>query len=81
MNGEKQIRNALWILLVTSLLIRAMIAAFLELGNDEVYYRTYALFPDWSHFDHPPMVGWLIQLFTLNLFFDSEFFLRLASLV
>ena len=51
------------------------------MGNDEVYYWTYAMFPDWSHFDHPGMVGWMIQLFSLNLHFDSEFFLRLASVV
>ena len=53
----------------------------MEFGNDEVYYWTYALYPDWSHFDHPPMVGWVIQLFSLNLLFDSEFFIRLASVV
>ena len=51
----------------------------MEFGNDEVYYWTYALYPDWSHFDHPPMVGWVIQVFSLNLLFDSEFFIRLAS--
>ena len=53
----------------------------MEFGNDEVYYWTYALYPDWSHFDHPPMVGWVIQLFSLNLLLDSEFFIRLASVV
>lgn len=53
----------------------------IELGNDEVYYWTYALFPDWSHFDHPPIVGILIQLFTLNLTFTSELFMRLSSLI
>lgn len=53
----------------------------MEFGNDEVYYWTYALYPDWSHFDHPPMVGWVIQLFSLNLLFDSEFFIRLSSIV
>jgi 4-amino-4-deoxy-L-arabinose transferase-like glycosyltransferase len=58
-----------------------MLAWFLEFGNDEVYYWTYALYPDWSHFDHPPMVGFVIQLFTLNLYFDSEFFIRLGSVV
>jgi hypothetical protein len=53
----------------------------IELGNDEVYYWTYARYPDLSHFDHPPMVGLVINLFTFNLTFDSEFFLRLASVV
>ena len=39
------------------------------------------MFPDWSHFDHPPMVGWFIQLFSCNLLFSSEFFVRLSSVV
>lgn len=34
-----------------------------------------------SHFDHPPMVGWVIQLFSVNLYFSSEFFIRLAAVV
>ena len=41
----------------------------------------YALYPDLSHFDHPPMVGLVIQLFTLNLRFDNEFFIRLSSII
>ena len=69
------------ILLLASLLIRSLLAGWIELGNDEAYYWTYALFPDWSHYDHPGMVGWVMQLFSLNLLFDSEFFLRLGSLV
>jgi hypothetical protein len=68
-------------LLFCSFLIRAFVAGFIELGNDEVYYWTYAKFPDWSHFDHPPMVGWVIQVFTLNLHFDHAFFLRLGAVV
>lgn len=69
------------VLLLISALIRTFLAAILELGNDEVYYYTYALYPDWSHFDHPPMVGWVMQLFSFNLYFDSSLFLRLSSIV
>lgn len=50
----------------------------LELGIDEVYYTLYARFPQASHFDHPPMVGWLIRFTTGNFIRDSEFFIRLA---
>ncbi|MCF6170007.1 MAG: glycosyltransferase family 39 protein [Bacteroidales bacterium] len=81
MKTSPNYRNYLWLLIGISTLVRGLLAGFLELGNDEVYYRLYALYPDWSHFDHPPMVGWVIQLFSLNLLFDSEFFLRLASVV
>lgn len=58
-----------------------MLAAGFCLGNDEAYYYTYALYPALSHFDHPPMVGWVIQLFSQNLNLSSEFFIRLAAVV
>jgi len=78
---EKSIYKVLIILIIFSSAIRLFLAWSLELGNDEVYYWTYALYPDLSHFDHPPMVGFVIQLFTLDLFFHSELSLRLASIV
>jgi len=78
---ERKIHRILFWLLAISTLVRALAAALIEFGNDEVYYWTYALYPDWSHYDHPPMVGWVIQLFSLNLLLDSEFFIRLASVV
>ena len=78
---EQNINKILIGLLAISAVVRAILAAWMEFGNDEVYYWTYALYPDWSHFDHPPMVGWVIQLFSLNLLLDSEFFIRLASVV
>lgn len=80
-NNERTINRILFWLLAISAVVRGVAAASIELGNDEVYYWTYAMFPDWSHYDHPPMVGWVIQLFSLNLLFDGEFFLRLASVV
>ena len=78
---EQNINKILIGFLVVSAVVRGLLAAWMEFGNDEVYYWTYALYPDWSHFDHPPMVGRVIQLFSLNLLFDSEFFIRLASVV
>jgi hypothetical protein len=68
-------------LMVLSALFRGILASVIELGNDEVYYRLYALYPDWSHFDHPLMVGWVMQLFSFNLLFYSELFLRMSSIV
>ena len=78
---KKDHRKQLVLLMATSLVIRIILAAITELGNDEVYYWTYALFPDWSHFDHPPMLGWIIQLFTCDLMWDSAFALRIPALV
>jgi len=81
MPDNRKINITLSLLLVFSALIRGFVAGFIELGNDEVYYWTYARFPALSHFDHPPMVGLAINAFTLNLNFESEFFIRLASVI
>lgn len=78
---DNYIRKYLFVLLGVSALLRGFLSSFIEFGNDEVYYWTYAMFPDWSHFDHPPMVGWFIQLFSCNLLFTHEFFLRLSSVI
>ena len=78
---ENTIPKYITYLLIISAIIRGFLAAFIEFGNDEVYYWTYALYPDWSHFDHPGMVGWMMQIFSLNLLFDSEFALRLSSVI
>lgn len=78
---KEDIKRALLILILASTIIRIFIAATMELSVDEVYYWTYALYPDWSHFDHPPMVGLVIQFFSMNLLFDSELAIRLGAIV
>ncbi len=71
----------LFLLMALSAVVRGVLAYVIELGNDEVYYRLYALYPDWSHFDHPLMVGWVMQLFSFNMLFTNELFLRMGSVV
>ncbi len=78
---NNRIFRILFWLIVISTIIRGILAAIIEFGNDEVYYWTYALYPDLSHFDHPPMVGFVIQMFSLDLLFQDEFFIRLGSIV
>jgi hypothetical protein len=73
-------KKVLWLILIVSI-VKLVTAALLELGNDEVYYWTYAVQPDWNHFDHPPMVGWMIRLTTLNLHWANEVSLRLGSIL
>ena len=77
----KSYRYKVLVLILISTLVRGFMAAVLELGNDEVYYRLYALYPDWSHFDHPVMVGVFIQLFSINLLFESELAIRMSSVL
>lgn len=68
-------------LILFTFIARCIIAASVELGNDEVYYYTYALQPDWNHFDHPPMIGLLIRFFTINLQWLTDLSMRLGAVV
>jgi len=58
-----------------------MIAGLLELGNDEAYYQSYALYLQWNYFDHPPMVAWLIRFSTANLSLHHEIFVRSGAVI
>ncbi|MDR0792194.1 MAG: glycosyltransferase family 39 protein [Chitinophagaceae bacterium] len=68
-------------LIIIGAIFRVVAACTTNLGNDEVYYFTYALQPDWNHFDHPPMVGLFIRLFTFNLHWNNEFTMRLTAII
>lgn len=68
-------------LMMVSFVIRCTVASLVELGNDEVYYWSYAAHPALAYYDHPGMIGWLIRLCTVNLAFHAEFFVRLPALL
>ena len=74
-------KNKLYWLILAATLVRCIIAVITELGNDEVYYLTYARHLQWNYFDHPPMVALLIRLTTFNLVLTSEFFVRLGPIL
>jgi len=73
-------KKTIWLIGI-AVIVKIALSFLLELGNDEVYYYTYAVQPDWNHFDHPPMVGWLIQLSTLYLNWVSTLSMRLGSIL
>jgi 4-amino-4-deoxy-L-arabinose transferase-like glycosyltransferase len=73
-------KKTIWLIGI-AIIVKIALSFLLELGNDEVYYYTYAVQPDWNHFDHPPMVGWMIQLSTLNLNWVSTLSMRLGSIL
>lgn len=58
-----------------------IVAACTELSNDEVYYWTYPQYLQWNYFDHPPVIAIMIRLFTGNLLWQQEFFIRLGSVI
>lgn len=51
-------RRSQW-LLGMMLLLHFILGASLGLSVDEAHYALYAARPDWSYFDHPPLVGWM----------------------
>jgi len=52
-------RRALTLLIMVSALVRLIAASLLGLGNDEAYHFLYAIHPDLSYYDHPPMLAWV----------------------
>ena len=52
-------RHSVIVLIIVSTIVRLCWAAGMELGNDEAYHYLYTVYPDWSYFDHPPMLMWI----------------------
>ena len=52
-------RRSVFVLIVVTFVLRLGWAAGMELGNDEAYHYLYTVHPDWSFFDHPPMLMWV----------------------
>jgi len=69
-----------WITVSAFLLLRILLAVFLDLTPDEAYYWELSRGLDWSYFDHPPMVAWLIAL-SCKLLGNTVIAIRLPSLV
>ncbi|WP_159085958.1 ArnT family glycosyltransferase [Flavobacterium faecale] len=74
-------KKTIYLIILISTLIRVIVACSMSLGNDEVYYLSYAHHLQWNYFDHPPLVTLLIKLTTFNLYFTSEFFIRLGPII
>jgi len=69
-------RNAFLFILGISLL-HALYNLHLPLHPDEAYYWLWSRYLDLSYYDHPPMIAYLIRLFSLGS--DSLFLIRLTT--
>jgi hypothetical protein len=65
--------------LLVTLAIKLLLAWVLPMSGDEAYFVVWAKHPDFGFYDHPPMVGWLLQL--LLYFGSSEVVLRLPAIL
>lgn len=61
-------------------LLRGVVAASIDLSDDEAYYRLWALAPALSYLDHPPMVAWLIAA-GRRIAGDTPLAIRLAAVL
>jgi len=59
---------------------RLALAPSYELMPQSAYYSLYAAYPDWSYFDHPPLLGWLLWVST-GLFGATAFGLRMGMIL
>lgn len=70
--------QATGLLIATTALLRLFAGSAVGLSVDEAHYALYGLHPDWSYFDHPPMIGWL-QALALQ-FGDSNLAMRVLPI-
>jgi 4-amino-4-deoxy-L-arabinose transferase-like glycosyltransferase len=77
-----QLQRADWVVLSVCVFIHGWIAAATNLSVDEAHYALYGALPDWSYFDHPPLVGWLQWPFAhLDLQLGgSDFVMRITAM-
>ncbi|MFY9326527.1 MAG: glycosyltransferase family 39 protein [Georgfuchsia sp.] len=73
--GKVQWEKLLVAAIVYSIALRLFYLGSTELIFEEAYYWNYAQHPDIGYLDHPPMVAWLIWLFT-HLLGNGEFAVR-----
>jgi len=58
--------------------VRLLVINTIELAPDEAYYWYWSQHPSLAYSDHPPMVAWVMSLFT-SIGGNSEFFVRLGG--
>ncbi len=55
-------RTLFWLALAATLLLKLYLAQWLPMSGDEAYFVMWAQHPALGFYDHPPMVGWILQL-------------------
>ena len=67
-----------WVLMAT-LAIKFVLAWIIPMSGDEAYFIVWAKHPDFGFYDHPPMVGWLLQL--MLYLGSSEVVIRIPAIL
>jgi 4-amino-4-deoxy-L-arabinose transferase-like glycosyltransferase len=64
--------------IIACFLLRLVVVAVMPVTAPEAYYWEWSQDLAWGYFDHPPMIAYVIRLFTL-IGGDSAFFVRLGA--
>jgi hypothetical protein len=75
----KSLEAAYKFVLLATLAIKLVLAYVLPMSGDEAYFIVWARHPDFGYYDHPPMVGWFLQL--LLYLGNSEVVLRMPAIL
>lgn len=65
--------------LLATLAFKLVLAAVFPMSGDEAYFIVWAQHPDLGYYDHPPMVGWFLQL--LLYLGSAEVVMRLPAVL
>ncbi|MBI1824738.1 MAG: glycosyltransferase family 39 protein [Nitrospirae bacterium] len=76
----RSFREYTFLVISISALLRLLMIGQVGLGDDEAHYWMWSQHLDWSYFDHPPMVAWIIALFT-EIGGHHEFFVRIGAVL
>jgi len=74
-----KLKSSFKFVLLATLAIKFVLAWIIPMSGDEAYFIVWAKHPDFGFYDHPPMIGWVLQL--LLYFGSSEVLLRLPAIL
>lgn len=80
MSHKNSYYRPLLLLLLLTTVFRLVYVNFIELAQDEAYYWDLSRTLQLSYYDHPPMIMYLISLFT-KVFGNTEFAVRLSPII
>ncbi|MDR2884420.1 MAG: glycosyltransferase family 39 protein [Deferribacteraceae bacterium] len=72
-------RTKLLFALLAAAVVHGIYNFLIPLHPDEAYYWLWSVYPDWSYFDHPAMIAWMIK--ALSFLGDSEGAVRATTVL
>lgn len=74
-----RIEKYFWHILIVTIAVKLLLAYYVPIISDEAYFYVWGQHWDLNYYDHPPMTGWLMALF--SYLGGHIFFSRLISII